>query len=76
VGAGTNNIDDATLDLALSRNSMALLKQKVGITFKCSHLPNLDMGSRTDAFCVLYTTTTEIKNLNVAGDVHRIVNKR
>ena len=30
------------------------LKQKVGLTFECANLPNLDRGSKTDPFVVLW----------------------
>jgi hypothetical protein len=30
------------------------LKQKVGLTFECSNLPNMDRGSKTDPFVVLW----------------------
>jgi len=30
------------------------LKQKVGLTFSCVGLPNMDRGSKTDPFVVLW----------------------
>lgn len=30
------------------------LKQRVGLTFECNNLPNLDRGSKTDPFVVLW----------------------
>jgi hypothetical protein len=53
VGADHAEINDQTLDIALGAGA-AGLKQKVGLSFKCNNLPNLDRGSKTDAFCVLY----------------------
>ena len=52
VGAGADAITDEALGL-LDQN--AGLKQKVGLTFSCSDLPNLDARSKTDAFIVLWS---------------------
>ena len=60
VGTRTNYIDDSTLDLALGQSPGASLKQRVGLTFSCQNLPNLDRYSKTDAFCVLYNISTSM----------------
>lgn len=39
--------------MALGSSSINL-KQKVALRFKCTNLANLDHGSKTDAFCVLW----------------------
>jgi hypothetical protein len=57
VGVNTNEINDEALDLALGANVMSL-KQKVSLRFKCTDLPNLDVGSKTDAFCILWQIDT------------------
>jgi len=54
VGANSNQISDAELAGMMDNNPMNALKQKVGLTFRCSDLPNLDRNSKTDAFCVLW----------------------
>ena len=51
VGNNTQGISDDLLNAALPHDT---LKQKVGITIECTNLPNLDFGSKTDAFCVLW----------------------
>lgn len=53
VGAGADEINDATLNLCLG-GDMNALKQRVGLTFHCTNLPNLDSGSKSDAFVVLW----------------------
>lgn len=41
--------------MALSQmGSMGGLKTRLSLRFKCNNLPNLDKGSKTDAFIVLY----------------------
>ena len=52
VGSDANSVSDEYLDLALKGGSA--LKQKVGLTFTCIDLPNLDRRSKTDAFVVLW----------------------
>jgi len=55
VGSTTANISDAVLDAAIGSNPMAALKQRISLTFEGENLPNLDVGSKTDAFIVLYS---------------------
>ena len=55
MGTGTNVIDEASLELALKNSNPAdSLKQKVGLTFQCTGLPNMDKDSKTDVYCVVY----------------------
>lgn len=49
----SEQIDDGSLDLALGAEAIGL-KQKIGLTFKCSDLQNMDAKSKSDAFCVLW----------------------
>lgn len=51
VGADTNSISDELLNANLPSDS---LKQRVGLNFECTDLPNLDSGSKTDAFIVVW----------------------
>ena len=51
VGADANAISDDVLNANLPSDS---LKQKVGLNFECTDLPNLDVGSKTDAFIVVW----------------------
>lgn len=51
VGTNSNGISDDLLNANLPSDS---LKQKVGLNFECSDLPNLDRGSKTDAFIVVW----------------------
>ena len=51
MGGGSSGISDELLSASLPNDS---LKQKVGLTFECLNLPNLDFGSKTDAFCILW----------------------
>jgi len=41
-------------DQILGMTDADSLKQKVVLTFECSNLPNLDKGSKTDPFVVLF----------------------
>ena len=50
VTAGVTAIDDAALD----RIGGGGLKQKLILRFACISLPNLDVGSKTDPFIVLW----------------------
>ena len=55
VGGNMAGISDQDLEAALGlANSQAALKAKVALTFSAEKLPNLDTGSKTDAFVVLY----------------------
>lgn len=51
VGNYSQGISDDDLNASLPNDS---LKQKVGLTFECIGLPNLDFGSKTDAFVVVW----------------------
>jgi len=51
VGANQNQISDAQLDQLNMGNG---LSQKLMLTFACKSLPNLDVGSKTDPFCVVW----------------------
>jgi len=51
VGGNSNEISDDLLNASLPSDS---LKQKVGLTFSCSDLPNMDVHSKTDAFVVVW----------------------
>jgi hypothetical protein len=51
VGSNANEITDDLLEASLPNDS---LKQKVGLTFECLNLPNMDVHSLTDAFVVVY----------------------
>ena len=52
VGVNQDTVSTELLDAALdSANS---LKSKVSLTFEGINLPNMDVGSKTDAFTVLY----------------------
>jgi hypothetical protein len=51
VGSDSNQISDDLLNANLPNDS---LKQKVGLNFSCTDLPNLDVGSKTDAFIVVW----------------------
>lgn len=52
IGSRQDSISNEALDLALGGANS--LKQKVSLTFEGINLPNLDQGSKTDAFCVLF----------------------
>ena len=55
VTSNTQEIDNDVLDLALQGNNPnALLKSKVALTFSAERLPNLDSGSKSDPFLVLF----------------------
>ena len=51
VGSKSDSISNELLDAALG---VQALKQKVSLTFEGINLPNMDVGSKTDAFCVLF----------------------
>ena len=51
--AGVDTITDAQI-LAMSTDTNAGLKQKIILNFSCKDLPNLDKGSKSDTFCVLW----------------------
>ena len=54
-GPSTNEINNDVLDMALQQsNPMNALKSKVSLTFSASKLPNMDTGSKTDPFIVLW----------------------
>lgn len=56
-GTGASNqaaVGASIDDQILSGAPMDALKQKVGLTFECQNLPNLDKGSKTDPFVVLW----------------------
>ena len=59
VGVGTNEIYDEALNYALNASPAASLKQRVGITLACMNLPNLDVGSKTDAMCVIWDISAD-----------------
>ena len=48
------NSSEGITDDLLSSLDGAGLKQTVGLTFSCANLPNLDSGSKTDPFLVLW----------------------
>ena len=49
-------MDNEALELALgSLAAEHSLKSRVALRFEGINLPNLDKGSKTDAFCVLYS---------------------
>lgn len=55
VGSNTNEIDNDILDMALQGNNPAqMLKSKIALTFSAEKLPNLDEGSKSDPFLVLF----------------------
>ena len=49
-----NNADGITDELLHSSLDGGGLKQTVSLTFSCADLPNLDSGSKTDPFLVLW----------------------
>jgi hypothetical protein len=51
VGQGNDGITDELLTASLAGGG---LKQTVSLTFSCKDLPNLDSGSKTDPFLVLW----------------------
>ena len=51
VGGNLNEISDELLSASLPNDS---LKQKIGLTFECMNLPNMDVHSKTDAFIVVW----------------------
>jgi hypothetical protein len=51
VGQGADGITDELLSASLAGGG---LKQTVALTFSCKDLPNLDSGSKTDPFIVLW----------------------
>jgi hypothetical protein len=52
-GANVDTITDAQIH-AMTMDVNAGLKQKIILNFSCKDLPNLDKGSKSDTFCVLY----------------------
>ena len=54
VGPNMNSISDQTINELASLKGGAGLKQRVGLRFSCNNLPNLDVGSKTDPFVVLW----------------------
>ena len=56
VGANSKGINDLDIEAAMSvlAAGQSALKSKVSLTFEASKLPNLDVGSKTDPFLVLY----------------------
>lgn len=55
VGGNMAGISDQDLEAALGlANSQSALKSKVALSFQAEKLPNMDTGSKTDAFVVLY----------------------
>ena len=54
-GPSSSGINNDVLDMALQQsNPMNALKSKVSLTFSASSLPNMDSGSKTDPFIVLW----------------------
>ena len=51
VGNDSQGITDELLNSSLNGGG---LKQTVALTFSCDNLPNLDSGSKTDPFLVLF----------------------
>ena len=51
VGTNADSISDDLINANLPTDS---LKQKVGLNFECTDLPNLDTSSKTDAFIVVW----------------------
>ena len=51
VGQSSDAITDELLSSSLAGGG---LKQTVALTFSCANLPNLDSGSKTDPFLVLW----------------------
>ena len=58
VSSNTDVVTDAVLDSALGANA---LKTKVNLTFEGINLPNLDIGSKTDPFLVLFQIKNRMK---------------
>jgi hypothetical protein len=52
-GANVDTITDDQIH-AMTMDAAAGLKQKIILNFSCKDLPNLDKGSKSDTFCVLY----------------------
>ena len=59
VGAKIDEITNQALDMALA--GIDQLKQKVTLTFEGISLPNLDQGSKTDPFLVLFSVEEGVK---------------
>jgi len=54
-GTGASAAVGASIDdQILSGTPGDSLKQRVGLTFECTNLPNLDVGSKTDPFVVIW----------------------
>ena len=51
VGGNANEISDDLLNATLPNDT---LKQRVALTFELRDLPNMDVGSKTDAFCIIW----------------------
>ena len=65
VSANSNELNDEYLNASLGMNTLASLKQKVGITISCKSLPNIDRRSKTDPFCVLWDISQSGKRTRV-----------
>ena len=67
--ATSANIDAITDDQlhAMSMDMNAGLKQKLILHFSCKDLPNLDKGSKSDTFCVLYQLKGKNKTKQILG---------
>jgi len=55
VSSSTNAISDDVLDLALNQNPMNSLKSQVELRFEAENLKNLDCGTKSDPFVVLWS---------------------
>ena len=55
VTSNADSISDDLLNKALG--GVSSLKSRVSLSFEGINLPNLDVGSKTDAFAVLFQTT-------------------
>ena len=58
VGAGQGNVNEHELEKALGLANAGVasaLKSKVQLRFEAEKLPNLDTGSKSDCFLVLYS---------------------
>ena len=51
IGQGNDGITDELLSTSLAGGG---LKERVSLTFSCKDLPNMDSGSKTDPFLVLW----------------------
>jgi len=56
VGANQDQISNDILEASISNsNSVHDLKQRIELSFEALNLPNLDIGSKSDPFLVLWS---------------------